>query len=118
MSLNSIISWVACWFRTRQASATAAARVAHEITIHKQQLVQYEDRISVLATENSQSGRQILEYQKRIRNLEGENEVLRAQLEMYSAWEARERARLEAEAAMQARVKVRSLEQPYQDDLL
>jgi septal ring factor EnvC (AmiA/AmiB activator) len=40
------------------------------------------------------------ELNQEVARLAGENEVLKAQIDMYTDWEARERARLEAEADM------------------
>lgn len=62
------------------------------------------------ATENADAAREQLDdlqqqlqvAQQQLAAVRGENEVLKSQLAMYALWEARERERLEAEAAILA----------------
>ena len=126
MNLNSCWSWVASWFRSRANMATWSSEQSDKILLAKRVSSSLQDKIKLLQIELESNNRllgnseqTVRERDERIRDLEGENQVLRSQIEMCTAREAKDLARLEAEAAVWARVKIRALDNtPFLQDEL
>jgi TolA-binding protein len=116
--LGSAIAWIACWFRSRAQIAGALKQAISNNGELRRSLQEVETLSESVAREVGRHEQTLREKDDRIHELEGENEILRAQIQQFVIWQGREQARLEAETAMQASLKVRALESPaYRDEM-
>lgn len=79
---------------------------------HKRELADRENEHSDLQYEHEAERRRADDLQIERDRLQAENDILVARDKLWLQWEARERARLEAEAARETAAKMRSIENP------
>lgn len=104
--LSNVWSWIAGWYMRRDQALQLWKSALHE---RDEMFEKLEGAIRIHEDTAGLSRRQesiIAELRERVRDLEGDNQVMQAQIELYALWEARERERLSAETAMFARRKI------------
>ena len=119
MGLSSASAWIASWFRSRLENARRAQLASAADQQLRQQLENKRRQLSELTNDNRYLQETNRDLEHRLRMLEGDRDVLQSQVAMFAAWETKLLARLDAEAAIEARRKARASEPTVsQDEML